>query len=456
MISQLIKLAVIGISAVFLIAAAVVFWKKTRNQTKSQTKAELKKLKIFRMSALLFAIIMCFSSTLALYFDTTRQSSAVIALNYAEASLGQNVNGTRYNMSEIICDDVIERVIKKGGFTDLSVDDLKSCFSVVPLNQGNSYSKENYHISTEFAVYYNASKKTKKYDTNAIAQLLCNSYRDYYFDNYVNDFQFDMSNFEEEIKDLDYIDIATLLQNKANYILNYLYGLREKNSAFISSNGSTFASVASKVALLNSAQISDSIYSFVLQNGISQDNQKLINRYTYANKMYSYDRLKLQDSYDITNKAIAKYDKDMARIVLVPTWDNDGQYYMGRTKIGIDTLSVQSVAYSNNIANLEKSIKDNELKIQKFTEASGNTEENKAYVSELIESTTESLKTLAEEARLIGREYYSSQMNQCISATVYQASVLSKAKNLIVIALIAYISCWAFVSSRSFARRDDE
>lgn len=180
MISQLIKLAVIGISAVFLIAAAVVFWKKTRNQTKSQTKAELKKLKIFRMSALLFAIIMCFSSTLASYFDTTRQSSAVIALNYAEASLGQNVNGTRYNMSEIICDDVIERVIKKGGFTDLSVSDLKSCFSVVPLNQGNSYSKENYHISTEFAVYYNASKKTKKYDTNAIAQLLCNSYRDYY------------------------------------------------------------------------------------------------------------------------------------------------------------------------------------------------------------------------------------------------------------------------------------
>ena len=129
---------------------------------------------------------------------------------------------------------------------------------------------------------------------------------------------------------------------------------------------------------------------------------------------------------------------------------------MGRSKIGIDTLSVQSVAYSNNIANLEKSIKDNELKIQKFTEASGNTEENKAYVSELIESTTESLKTLAEEARLIGREYYSSQMNQCISATVYQASVLSKAKNLIVIALIAYISCWAFVSSKSFARRDDE
>ena len=455
MISRLIKLAVIGISAVFLIIAAIIFWKKTRNQTKSQTKAELKKLRLFRMSALLFAIVMCFSATLASYFDTSKQSSAVIALNYAEASQGQNVNGTRYNMSEIICDDVIGRVIKKGGFSDLTVDDLKSCFSVVPLNQGNAYSKDKYHISTEFAVYYSASSKTKKYDTNAMAQLLCNSYRDYYFDNYVNDFQFNMSGFDEEIKDLDYIDIATLLESKANYILNYLYGLREKNSAFISSNGSTFASVAAKVDLLSSAQINDAIYSYILQNGISLDNQKLIDRYTYANKMFDYDRRKLKESYDITNKAIAKYDKDMARIVLVPTWDNDGQYYMGRTKIGIDTLSVQSVSYSNNIANLEKSIKDNELKIRKFTEASGNTAENRAYVSELIASTAKSLEDLAEEARVIGREYYSSQMNQCISATVYQSSVLSQAKTLILTALFAYICCWAFVSAKGFADKEE-
>lgn len=455
MISRLINLAVIGISAVFLIIAAIIFWKKTRNQTKSQTKAELKKLRLFRISALLFAIVMCFSATLASYFDTSKQSSAVIALNYAEASQGQNVNGTRYNMSEIICDDVIGRVIKKGGFSDLTVSDLKSCFSVVPLNQGNSYSKDKYHISTEFAVYYSASSKTKKYDTNAMVQLLCNSYRDYYFDNYVNDFQFNMSDFDEEIKELDYIDIATLLGNKANYILNYLYGLREKNSAFISSNGSTFASVAAKVDLLSSAQIYDAIYSYILQNGISLDNRKLIDRYTYANKMFDYDRQKLKESYDITNKAIAKYDKDMARIVLVPTWDNDGQYYMGRTKIGIDTLSVQSVSYSKNIANLETSIKDNELKIRKFTEASGNTAENRAYVSELMASAEKSLEELAEEARIIGREYYSSQMNQCISATVYQSSVLSQAKTLILTALLAYICCWALVSAKSFANREE-
>lgn len=456
MITQIIKMTAVVISAVLVLSAGMTFWKKTRNQTKSQTKAELKRIKLFRMSAVLYAIVICFAYTVSSYFDTTKQATAIIGLNYAEASLGQNVNGTRYNMSEIICDDVIDRVIKKGGFDDLSTDDLKSCFTVVPLNQGNSYSKDNYHISTEFAVYYQASKKTKKYDTNAVAQLLCNSYRDYYFDNYVSDFQFQMDDFDEKTKDLDYIDIATLLSNRANNILNYLYGLREKNSAFISSNGSTFASVAAKVDMLNTAQINESIYSYILQNGISQDSDNLKHRYTYINILLDYQKQKLQESYDITNAAIAKYDKDMARIVLVPTWDDVGQYYMGRTKIGIDTLSVQSVAHSNSIAAVEKSIKDNELKLAKFGEAAGNTEANKKYVTELISSTETALADLAEQARLIGHEYYSTQMNQCISASVYQPSVLSRAKTLAVVALLAYASCLMFVSSKDFARHEDD
>lgn len=456
MLSQLIKLVSVGMSGALLVFAGVTLWKKTRHQTRSQTKAELKRIIPFRMSALLFAVVIGFANTIVSYFDTAKQASAVIALNYAEASLGQNVNGTRYNMSEIICDDVLERLIKKGGFTDLGADDLKRCFSVVPLNQGNAYSKDNYHISTEFRVEYQAGKKTKKYDTGTVVQLLCNSYRDYYFDNYVNDFQFDMSDLDAALDELDYIDIAALLSDKASYILNYLYGLQVKNSAFISSTGATFASAAAKVDMLNSTQIGDTIYAFILQNGISKNSKKLLARYNYNETMYGYDLQKLQESYTITNSAVAKYDKDMARIVLVPTWDNDGQYYMGRTKIGIDTLSVQSVAYSSNIANLQSSIKDNDLKLQKFAEASGNTAANRAYTADLIARTAVTLKQLAGEARLIGQEYYSSQMNQCISATVYPASVLSKMRGLAVIALLAYVSCFAAATAKDFARQDEQ
>ena len=145
----------------------------------------------------------------------------------------------------------------------------------------------------------------------------------------------------------------------------------------------------------------------------------------------------------------------MARIVLVPTWDNDGQYYMGRTKIGIDTLSVQSVSYSKDIASLEKSIKDNQLKISKFSESTGNTEQNRQYISELIKSTEQSVEKLAEEARLIGQEYYSGQMNQCISATVYAGSVFSRIKTLAVVFLFAYVAFWAKKSATEISASED-
>ena len=98
----------------------------------------------------------------------------------------------------------------------------------------------------------------------------------------------------------------------------------------------------------------------------------------------------------------------------------------------------------------------NDLKLQKFAEASGNTAANRAYTADLIARTAVTLKQLAGEARLIGQEYYSSQMNQCISATVYPASVLSKMRGLAVIALLAYVSCFAAATAKDFARQDEQ
>ena len=88
MISRIIKLAAIAVIAVLCIIALYTFWKKIRNMTKSQAKAEFKKLRLIRVDAFVFAVIICVAYTLVTYFDTTKQANAVVGLNYAEASLG--------------------------------------------------------------------------------------------------------------------------------------------------------------------------------------------------------------------------------------------------------------------------------------------------------------------------------------------------------------------------------
>lgn len=40
------------------------------------------------------------------------------------------------------------------------------------------------------------------------------------------------------------------------------------------------------------------------------------------------------------------YAEEMTRVVLVPTWDDAAEFYMGRTKVGIDELSVEAESYS--------------------------------------------------------------------------------------------------------------
>ncbi len=449
---KLVQFAVFAVTAFCLLFAGIRLAKLARNQIKSKTKAQLRRAKLVRFDALALALVFAFVYTVFLYFETEKQSSAVISLNYAEASQGQNVNGTRYNMGEIICDEVLARTIEKGGMTDISVEDLKRCVSVSPLIQGNAYSKDAYHISTEFVLSYQGSGKLTKYPSDTVAQLLCNSYRDYYFDQYVNDFDISLDGYDEMLKQLDYIDATTLLSKKANKIFNYLCGLQSKNSSFVSSSGTTFASVSAKVHNLNAAQINETLFSYVLQNGISKNTQQLLKRYQYANVSASFDKQEMDQSYKTTNNAIAKYDKDMARVVLVPTWDNDGKYYMGRTKVGIDTLSVQSVGFSEKIAEIEKGIQDNSLKLAKFGAAVNNTPASREYADGLIENVQKSLKTLAEEARAIGREYYSNQMNQCISATVYKVSLSSQYKTILLVFVCAYLAMLALKTANEIAR----
>lgn len=442
------------IPAVLLIVfalAVVIYLRNTRNQTRSRKTEMLKGAKKLRVGAFALALLTSALYTLQLFYVNSKQATAVVSLNYAEASLGQNVNGTRYNMYEIICDDVLERLIKKGGLEGVTVNDLKSCLSVAPLIQGNSYAKENYHISTEFVVYYNASGKTKKYPSDTVMQLLCNSYRDYYFDKYVNDFDISLGNFYADTDDLDYMDAVTLLEKKANKIMNYLYGLQSKNSSFVSSDGETFASLAAKTFNLSSSQIYDTLYSFVLQNGISRDPEVYERRLSYINSKYGFDREELDASYKTTSAAVDKYDKDMARIVLVPTMGDDGNFYMGRTNIGIDELSLQAVGFSNSIAALEKNIKDNELKIEKFAGATGNTDENRQIADELIKDIQEALKKLAEEARSVGREYYSNRMNRCIFASVYTDSIMSQANKIVLVFVFAYLVFWAYGTAKEMS-----
>ena len=91
------------------------------------------------------------------------------------------------------------------------------------------------------------------------------------------------------------------------------------------------------------------------------------------------------------------YSEEMTRVVLVPTWDESGKYYMGRTKVGIDELSVNASDYSNKVASNEKSIMDNNLIINKIQTA-GDNSAARSEADSLISQIDSSIESFTKEA----------------------------------------------------------
>jgi hypothetical protein len=225
-----------------------------------------------------------------------------------------------------------------------------------------------------------------------------------------------------------------------------------KSNSFVTESGITFNSIAGKVYQFKETQINQNLRSLILQNGIVRNKSEYLDRISYHIRNIDIDRQKNEESYKLCNKAVDMYSEEMTRVVLVPTWDSSGKYYMGRTKVGIDELSVMATAYSNYVAANEKEIMDYELVADKMSSASRNSQLS-ATADELIDSIYNTMKQFAKEAVTAGREYSQHRMNQFISVTFYGSSFMNDLKMAVLFAAFTYVSLMLWEISKKFPNK---
>ena len=451
MISSLLQKLPLAVVGLLLVVSALTIYFRSKNVTKSEF------LKIFKSTRLIGAWILIFVIVISGIFGifnhikAKHSVTAVVALNYSEASGAQNSNGTRYNMAEIICDEVVEKAIEMGAFENVTVKQLKNCLCVYPYVQGDVDDKSNYHISTEFVVEYHASKHTDHLDAENVITLITSAYKEYYIEKYTDNFSLTSKEDKPDYSTMEYMDIVTYFNKETTAVLNYLYGLAEKGPSFVTKNNTTFHAIAQKVHQFKETQIDQNLKSLVLQHGVVRDKDSYIERLSYQNKNTDFDRQRNKASFDICNQAIDMYSEEMTRVVLVPTWDEGGKYYMGRTKVGIDELSVMATTFSDNVASNEKEIMDNNLVIGKMQSASGNTSAN-AEADALIIAIDKSIDDFTNEAIAAGREYSNYRMNQCIAVSISGTSLFSELKTIIIFMMLAYVAAYVFTVSKKFPK----
>lgn len=250
---------------------------------------------------------------------------------------------------------------------------------------------------------------------------------------------------------MEYMDIVAYLNKETTSVLNYLYGMAEKAPSFVTSSNTSFNSIAGKVYQFQQTQIEQNLRSLIVQHGIVKDEASYIDRLTYQNTNTTFEKQKNIASFNLCNEAIDMYSEEMTRVVLVPTWDQIGKYYMGRTRVGIDELSVMATSYSNNIAENEKELMSNQLIIEKMQDTDSTSLLYKE-ANELITSIDKTLSNFTAEAIKAGREYSDYKMNQCIAVSMSGASLSRELKTIAVFAVIAYISAMSYDLSKKFPK----
>ena len=451
MISSLLQKLPLAVVGLLLVVSALTIYFRSKNVTKSEF------LKIFKSTHLIGVWILIFVFVISGIFGifnhikAKHSVTAVVALNYSEASQAQNSNGTRYNMAEIICDEVVEKAIEMGAFENVTVKQLKNCLCVYPYVQGDVDDKSNYHISTEFVVEYHASKHTDHLDAENVITLITSAYKEYYIEKYTDNFSLTSKEDKPDYGTMEYMDIVTYFNKETTAVLNYLYGMAEKGPSFVTKNNTTFHAIAQKVHQFKETQIDQNLKSLILQHGVARNKDNYIDRLSYQNKNTDFDKQRNNASFELCKQAIDMYSEEMTRVVLVPTWDEGGKYYMGRTKVGIDELSVMATTFSDNVASNEKEIMDNNLVIGKMQSASGNTSAN-AEADALIATIDKSIDDFTNEAITAGREYSNYRMNQCIAVSISGTSLFSELKTIIIFMMLAYACAYVFTVSKKFPK----
>ena len=298
-------------------------------------------------------------------FRVSSQASIIIGFNYPEASNGLYPNKTKFNASEIIADEVLETAISNGNMVNVSTEDLKKCLKVTPLKAGNSLSQDQTYISTEYELSYTASWDTRHLEPGVVVDMISHAYYEIFVDRYSRKTNI-LSLDEGDLEDIEYLDIASVYDAKMEELQDYATLLSYENASFRSeTTGETFSSIAKKAQNFRSVQL-ERYEAYVLSHGLVKDQEQYIAKLNYDNKITSLDYLKIVAAHEVNLETIELYERDMATIVLVPTEDVDGKYYMSRTKIGVDYFADEAEKSMQYAADNQLDIETNNYAISQF------------------------------------------------------------------------------------------
>ncbi len=348
------------------------------------------------------------------YMTVSRTNHITLTLNYADARKGLTPSGGRFNAAEIKSDEVLQRTIDILGDDSLSVEELKDAVTVNTKVPQSSVDKVTTAIASdtsytycpsEFDVYYVQKHKLSRNKTDTFLEALAQAYEEYFTTYYAEKNTILDYDIEDELSNYDYSEQCQMLTDKVDSMLSYLKKYNSENSAYRSPE--TGYSFSNLISMLNNIRDVDlaKLDSYITQNGISKDKQEYIRKQNYSIEKKSLQHNVKQQSSDIANNAMAIYNSHITGVAFIPSLDDSRQYYMSRTKTGLDLLVVDSYDSGIIAGDIWKEIDRHLYLSDKYSAAPEATSDAKQYADDMIKEIGDYIKKISDMAIQTDKDY---------------------------------------------------
>ena len=348
------------------------------------------------------------------FIASLHTASTVLSLDYEEAAKGLTPNGMRFNVFEIRSPEVIQRLID---YADLdgkvTPDELSECVSVKATHDKNISGNVNY-ISTSYVVKFTNKSFVNGISAKKMLTLLCKAYSEYFVEHYgfnhsILSFDADDLKFNDE-----YLMAVDLLDLKCRQLEKYVdLRSRESKNYQDPDTGMTFSSLKEQLNDFYTYDLAK-LRSYIIENGITKDKAGLISMLDYKIRMDSLMHNKMMAAYDEDNKGIKMYDAAMSAVVMIPTQDEQMQYYMSRTKTGMDNMVKHAQEQLTGTAERMEHIEYNTYLTEKLKAGTANKTKMKK-ADAMIREMEVSLDKIASDIQTVDSGYLNTKARNFIS-----------------------------------------
>ncbi len=417
------------------------------------TLSRLIKKKYLVFMAIVLAVFLLFGEMYH-FFILSNVKSMKLTLNYSGAEQGLNPDGSRFNISEMATDDIINEAKAGLKMEKESATAIKKRLFITTKFSQNAMDEvvsdirsgmEGTYVPTTFYVYYSQANKLRKNETCEFLNSLAETYRkNFYAKHAENNSALEYKPEEIDFSDYDYSEIYTVLSDKSEQMLSLVSQHLEENRGFRSKDNLNFGTLREELSNFKNVKL-EKFNAYVVQNDISKDRPANASKLNYLISKNVLEHDKLSQASDIAKDVLADYDAQIAAIAFVPSVDSSNSYYMSRTKTGIDDLAKRSYSDGMEAAAVSKKIDKYSNIYEKLRGAADSSAEQLSAADGYLADIITNMQEISDRIVALDNEYLDYKTESYISYTVQEKSPVFSLSVLFKFLILGFLLALMFI-----------